>query len=113
MRGIAAAHAYRQAKRHRSLRDQEADVFLRVNASLRAGQDHNDVQFTKALADNERLWITVMDLMRDPENALPAEFRASVISVGLAMQRETAKENPDIAFIVGINEQVAAGLSGA
>ena len=42
----------------------------------------------RALADNRRLWLTVADLMRDPENALPLELRASIVSVGLAVQRE-------------------------
>ncbi len=112
MRGIAAAHAYSQAKRHRNMRDQEADVFLRVNALLRAGQDSDPVTLSKALADNERLWTSVMDLMRDPQNTLPASVRGSVISVGLAVRREAAREQPDLGFLIGVNEQIAAGLSG-
>ena len=48
MRGIAAHQAYRQAKSHRSVRDQEADVFLRVNAMLRAAQDGDEVMAAKA-----------------------------------------------------------------
>lgn len=112
MRGVAAARAYRQAKSHRSPRDQEADVFLRVNAMLRAGRGSDGVALAKALADNERLWTSVMDLMRDPANALPPPLRGSIISVGLAMQREAAREPPDLNFLMGINEQMAAGLSG-
>ena len=42
----------------------------------------------QAIADNRRLWMTVTDLMRDPLNALPPDLRASIVSVGLAVQRE-------------------------
>ena len=112
MRGVDAANAYKQAKGHRSLRDQEADVFLRVNAALR-GAGHGDAMvLAKALADNDRLWTTLLDTMRDPQNALAPELRASLISVGLSVQREGAGAQPDLAFLIGINEQIAAGLVG-
>ena len=111
MRGI---EAYGQAKRHRSMRDQEADVFLRVNAMLRAGTGAaaDPVALARAMADNERLWNAVMDLMRDPANALPAPVRASVLSLAHAVRREQARPAPDVGFLVGVNEQIAAGLSG-
>ena len=48
----------------------------------------------RALADNRRLWMTVLDLMRDPANALPEPLRASIISVGLAVQREMDAKRP-------------------
>ena len=52
-----------------------------------------------------------MDLMRDPENALAQSLRASVISVGHTVKREASREAPDLRFLIGINEQIAAGLS--
>ena len=38
---------------------------------------------------------TVIDLMRDPPNALPAELRAAIVSVGLAVQREMRSDRPE------------------
>jgi flagellar protein FlaF len=70
------------------------------------------VQKVRALADNRRLWMTVGDLMRDPGNALPATLRAAILSVGLAVEREMDRESPDFDFLIEINEQLAAGLSG-
>ena len=113
MRGLIASRAYQSSARHRSVREQEADVFLRVNALLRVAQEANAVARTKALADNGRLWSMLMDLMRDPTNPLEPKLRASVISVGLAVQRETALETPDFGFLVGVNDQIAAGLTAA
>ncbi len=66
----------------------------------------------RAIADNRRLWMTVSDLMRDPLNALPEELRASIVSVGLTVQREMDREAPDFNFLIAINENIAAGLSG-
>ena len=49
--------------------------------------------------------------MRDPRNALPDELRASIVSVGLAVQREMDRVAPNFDFLISINENFAAGLS--
>jgi flagellar protein FlaF len=107
-----AIQAYRTASRYRSQRDQEADVFRRATAALRSAQDAGPIQQVRALADNRRLWITVLDLMRDPSNQLPQPLRASIISVGLAVQRDMEQESPDFDFLISINESITAGLAG-
>ena len=113
MQRLTAARAYQASSAHRSLREQEADVFHRANAALRIGQTGNELDRVKALSDTGRLWATLVDLLRDPANALPAPLRGSMISVGLAVQREVGGPNPDFGFLIGLNEQIAAGLSGA
>ena len=55
---------------------------------------------------------TVDGLLRDPANALPIALRASIISVGMAIEREMDREQPDFAFLIEVNENIAAGLSG-
>jgi flagellar biosynthesis regulator FlaF len=112
MRSLAALQAYKKSASHRTVKEQEADVFLRVNAILRGAAEAEGLTRAKALADNERLWITLMDVLRDPSNQLPAPLRASVLSVGHAVRREAALAQPDFKFLIGINEQVAAGLAG-
>ena len=87
-------------------------MFLRVNAVLRGIRDGDALTMTKALADNSRLWSAVIDSMRDPANALPQGLRASIVSVGLTVQREHERDAPDVGFLIGVNEQLAAGLSG-
>ncbi|MEJ0016063.1 MAG: flagellar biosynthesis regulator FlaF [Acetobacteraceae bacterium] len=112
---INAARAYEAAANHRSPRAQEADVFRRATGALRAARDANEDSRTRnhALSDNRRLWLAVNDLMRDPLNALPLKLRASIVSVGLAVQREMERDSPDFDFLIAINENIAAGLSAA
>ena len=54
----------------------------------------------------------MIDLVSDPTNSLPDNLRASIISVGLAVQREMDRERPNFEFLIGVNENMAAGLSG-
>jgi len=103
--------AYEAAATHRSLRVQEADVFRRATGALRAARDSDAILRAQAIADNRRLWLTVNDLMRDPLNPLPQELRASIVGVGLAVQREMDGPKPDFDFLIGINENIAAGLT--
>lgn len=112
MQQTQAARAYRAASAHRGPREQEADVFRRVTGALRAAQQGTPIDQVKAIADNTRLWMMVGDLLRDPENALPAALRASIVSVGKALQREMQQPSPDLAFLIAVNEDITAGLSG-
>ena len=107
-----AARAYQAAATHRSQREQEDEVFRRASGALKAARDGGPLRRVQAIADNRRLWITVADLMRDPLNALPQALRASIVSVGFTVQREMEREAPDFDFLIGINENIAAGLSG-
>ena len=107
-----AVRAYAASSSHRSPRDQEAEVFRRAVAALRKGRGANPVIQVRALADNTRLWSTVIDLMQDPQNGLPEALRASIVSVGMAVQREMQRDAPDFDFLIEVNEDIAAGLSG-
>lgn len=107
-----AMRAYATARAARDPREQEAEVFRHANAILRRARNGDARARARALADNARLWGTVIDLVRDPQNALPAALRASIVSVGLAVQREMRAPAPDFGFLIDVNEKLAAGLSG-
>jgi flagellar biosynthesis regulator FlaF len=107
-----AATAYEAASIRRSQREQEADVFRRAIGALRSARAAGPLPRVRALADNRRLWMAVADLMRDPDNALPTELRGTILSVGMTVQREMDLESPDFDFLISINEQFAAGLTG-
>jgi flagellar biosynthesis regulator FlaF len=107
-----AIQAYKTASRYRSQRDQEADVFRYVVAALKSAKDAGQIQKIRALADNRRLWLTVCNLMRDPENTLPEQLRVGILSVGVTVQRDMDQETPDFDFLISINENIAAGLAG-
>ena len=104
--------AYQASAAHRNLREQEADIFHQAIGGLRAAREAGPIPRVRALADNRRLWMAVVDLVRDPANVLPAELRASIVSVGLAVHREMDRDQPDLDFLISVNENIAAGLRG-
>jgi flagellar biosynthesis regulator FlaF len=107
-----ARQAYEAAVRFRSQRDQEADVFRHATLALKAARDAGALARIRALADNRRLWITVGDVVRDSENALPEDTKAGIVSMALTVHRELDQESPDFDFLIGINENMTAALSG-
>jgi flagellar biosynthesis regulator FlaF len=110
---MRAARAYQAATTHRSQREQEADVFRHAIGALVSARGAGPIPRLRALADNRRLWLTVTDLMHDPDSGLPVELRASIVSVGLAVQREMDLEQPNFDFLIEINKSIAEGLSDA
>lgn len=106
-----ALRAYASAQAARDPREQEAEVFRHVNALLRRARVSDSRARARAVADNGRLWNMVIDLVSDPQNALPAPLRAAIVSVGLAVQREAQAAEPDFDFLIGVNENIAAGLA--
>ncbi len=108
---LRAARAYRTASESRSQRMQEADVFYRATGAMRSALNGSEIDRVKAIADNRQLWLTVMGLVQDPENRLPAPVRAAILSVGRSVQRELDAASPDLHFMIAVNENVAAGLS--
>lgn len=112
MHGLTAARAYQARSADRNLREQEADVFRRATAALRVAQSGNELDRVRAVADNRLLWSTLTLLLGDAQNALPAPLRGAIISVAKAVQRELDEQEPDFPFLIGINEQMTAGLMG-
>lgn len=107
-----ATRAYQASGEARSLKSQEADVFYRTTGALRVAQTGNAITVVRALADNRQLWLTVVGLASDSTNALPVTLRASLVSVGMAVQREMDRPSPDFSFLIAVNENIDAGLAG-
>ncbi len=103
----AAAAAYR---RRLTGKQMEAEVFARATRAIRAAESGGPLDRVRAVADNRRLWDAVHAAVVDPANALPADLRAGIASVALAVLRECEQEAPDLGFIAEVNDQFAAGL---
>lgn len=112
MHGLNAARAYQARSADRNQREQEADVFRRATAALRLAQSGDEIERVRAVADNRLLWRTLLIVLKDPENPLPAKLRGSLVSIGMTVERELDAEEPDLPFVIGINEQITAGLMG-
>ena len=105
-----AARAYGASRTGMSPRSLEADVFRRVTGALRGASD--PVALSRALSDNRRLWMAVEGAVSDPTNALPMRLRADLLSMGRAIAREIEQDAPDVAFLIEMNDNIAAGLGG-
>jgi flagellar biosynthesis regulator FlaF len=108
-----ATRAYQAVVSRRDPREQEAELFRLINVQLREARDKDPLARVAAICDNRRLWALVLDLARDPANALPAELRGGLVSVAMAVRRELDKDNPDFDWMMSINESIAAGLDHA
>lgn len=102
--------AYGAARAARDPREQEAEIIRRVTFGLRSAMQDEGPARVRAIADNRRLWLAMETALMDPSNQLPPPMRAGLVSLGRAVLREMDSESPDLAFLVDVNEQVAAGL---
>jgi flagellar protein FlaF len=109
--------AYRQAARMKTdFRTQEAQLFKQVTYNLIQGKtDKNGMALVRAASDNKLLWMTVIQLLSDGQNQLPAPLRAQLISIGQAVIKEIDDNitgKLDVDFLIEINTQIIEGLLG-
>jgi flagellar biosynthesis regulator FlaF len=112
MNQMLGTRGYGATQRTRSLREQEADVIRRVNYALKAAVNADAIDRARAVADNRRLWLAIESAILHPANQLPDALKASIVRLGRSVQREMDQEAPDVAFLININDQMIAGLSG-
>ncbi|HSK38319.1 MAG TPA: flagellar biosynthesis regulator FlaF, partial [Arenibaculum sp.] len=108
----------RKASRMKTdFRSQEANLFKRVTYGLIQGKEKKDgMDLVRAASDDKRLWMTVVQLLSDDQNQLPAPLRAQMISIGQAVIKEiddNINGDLDVDFLIDINNQIIEGLSGA
>ncbi|MFM7611851.1 MAG: flagellar biosynthesis regulator FlaF [Alphaproteobacteria bacterium] len=112
MNQMLGARGYGATQRARSLQEQEADVFRRVNYTLKAAMNGDAIEKARALADNRRLWLAIESALINPANQLPQETRVSILRLGRVIQKEVDAKEPDFEFLITMNDQMIAGLSG-
>jgi flagellar biosynthesis activator protein FlaF len=75
---------------HQTLRAREQAAMDRVIEMLRAAQEKGaqSRELIDALFYLRRLWMIFIDDLNDPNNELPAQLRAGIISIGVWMMKE-------------------------
>jgi flagellar protein FlaF len=111
-----AAYAQQQ-KRNLSPREVEAMAFTKAAVLLEeAKQKINNIEeYSKALRFNHLLWTIIQADLTEPENELPNEIKANVMSLSIFVDKQTTKamrsSNPgDLDVLININRNLAAGL---
>lgn len=110
MNMMHARRAYQQTRQAMAPREQEADVFRRVTGALKVALGQEGIVRARAIADNRRLWIALEASVRHPANQLPQQTKVAMLNVGRAVLREMEGSQPDIGFLIEVNEQFAEGL---
>jgi flagellar biosynthesis activator protein FlaF len=101
---------------HQTLRARERAAMDRVITMLRAAQEKGPQsrELIDALFYLRRLWMIFIDDLNDPNNELPAQLRAGIVSIGVWMMKEIDRVRGgvtnDLTPMIEINELVRNGL---
>lgn len=121
--------AYKRTIREsESPRQIERRVFLRVTSELEkqvqdfdsasAKETRSDllaVGLRMTIAENLKLWSTIKHDLSQPDNGLPLQLKAGLISLALFVERQTAAVlggGAGLGVLVSINQSLISGLSG-
>ena len=111
--------AYQQAAtRAETPRETEYRLFAQVTLALMeaAKCEPGDIRGRiDALDWNRRVWSTLGTACADPENALPPELRASIISLSIWVGKHTSaviRRQEEIGPLIDINRMIMQGLRG-
>jgi flagellar protein FlaF len=99
-----------------TMRARERQAMDRVIAMLRAAEEKGQQsrERVEALFYLRRLWMIFLDDLNDPNNELPDQLRAGIISIGIWMTKEIDRVRGglthDLTPMIEINELVRDGL---
>ncbi|MCC6915515.1 MAG: flagellar biosynthesis regulator FlaF [Rhodospirillaceae bacterium] len=106
-----------QQKRNLSPREVEAMAFTKAALLLEDAkkQTGNIEEFAKALRFNHLLWTIIQADLTEPDNQLPPEIKANVMSLSIFVDKQTTKalrssSAGDLDVLININRNLAAGL---
>jgi flagellar protein FlaF len=101
---------------HQTLRARERAAMDRVIGMLRSAQEKGPQsrELIDALFYLRRLWAIFIDDLNDPNNELPTQLRAGIISIGVWMMKEIDRVRggltDDLTPMIEINELIRNGL---
>ena len=101
---------------HQTMRAREREAMDRVIAMLRAAQEKGPQSRERvdALYYLRRLWMIFINDLKDPNNELPDQLKAGIISIGIWMNKEIDRvrrgETNDLTSMIEINQLIRDGL---
>lgn len=105
---------YRRARNNQPSRVIEGDLFRIVLGSLRRAKKTGKLRHClDAKIKVERLWHALLADLVSTGNRLPHELKKSLAVIGLSQLREVdtrSVQQIDFDFLIGVNEEVLAGL---
>ncbi|OAN52588.1 flagellar biosynthesis regulator FlaF [Sphingobium sp. TCM1] len=110
-------NAYRRAQEIAATpRGTEYRLMSQITAEMMAARDAGlvGVGLMPALHRNRRAWSTFSNLCASPDNQLPEDLRARIISIGLWVERHTSdvvRGRESIDDLIVVNRAIIEGLS--
>jgi flagellar protein FlaF len=101
---------------HQTMRTSERAAMDRVISMLHDAQEKGPLSRERvdALFYLRRLWMIFLDDLKDPNNELPDQLRAGIISIGIWMMKEIdrvrGRITDDLTPMIEINEIIRDGL---
>ena len=102
---------------HQTMRARERAAMDRVISMLHDAQEKGPLSRERvdALFYLRRLWMIFLDDLKDPNNELPDQLRAGIISIGIWMMKEIdrvrGRITDDLTPMIEINEIIRDGLN--
>lgn len=99
-----------------AMRAQERRAMDQVIGLLRdgAGAGWGSREMVNGLYQLRRLWLVFLEDLNNPENALPDQLRAGLLSIGIWVNKEIDRVNSgattDLTPLIEINEIIRDGL---
>ena len=101
----------------KEMRARERQAMDQAVVMLKAAQEKGagSHEMTEALAFLRQLWAIFLDDLGNPDNELPQQLRAGLISIGIWMNKEIdrirTRKTDDLTAMIEINEIIKTGLS--
>ncbi len=96
-------------ERERNALEQSIAIFHRAESQGASAQDR-----IEAILFANKLWSVMVEDLANPENSLPHQLRAQIVSIGIWVLRETEALRSDparsFADIVAVSEAIRDGL---
>jgi len=112
-----ARDLYGDARRLKTPRDLEYDIFARLTGALQAAQaDHGPTRMPRlaaALHENRRLWTVLAVDLAHPDNAFPLDLRARLLSLArftFAESDRILSGQGEVQVLIDINTAILRGL---
>ncbi len=106
--------AYQQASRNsENPRQTEYRAFAIFTRALEEAEAEGPVAVVKAVADNRQLWLTLQIDLASPENQLPKELKAQLLSIAIWVSRYSnaaMKNEASLEPLITVNKQIMEGL---
>ncbi|MEP3247450.1 MAG: flagellar biosynthesis regulator FlaF [Sneathiella sp.] len=106
--------AYQQASRNsENPRQTEYRAFAIFTRALEEAEAEGPVAVVKAVADNRQLWLTLQMDLASPENQLPKELKAQLLSIAIWVNRYSngaMKNEASLEPLISVNKQIMEGL---